>query len=76
MAIAGRQLGPDVFAFRLGRIDILNDGGFARLVFINIDGRIIEPTIVVPIDAVSSAILEMTKATAIGLMGTAERVCN
>lgn len=51
----GRQTTPDVFAARLGRIDILS-GGFARLVFVNVDDAIIEPPIVMTISAVSDAI--------------------
>lgn len=51
----GRQQAPDVFAARLGRIDILT-GGFARLIFVSIDNAIIEPPIVMTIDAVADAI--------------------
>lgn len=61
----GQHPAPDVFAARLGRIDILN-GGFARLVFLTLDGNPIDPAIILRIDAMTSACLEMTKATAIG----------
>lgn len=65
----------DVFAARLGRIDIL-PGGFARLVFFSLDGAPIDPSIVLQTEAVTSAVMEITRAVAIGLIGEPEGLVN
>lgn len=69
--MAARHRAPDVFASALGRIDILN-GGFARLVFYTLDGEPIDPPLVLKIDAMTNAILSMTKAAALEVLGFRE----
>ena len=71
----------DVFASGLGRVDILA-GGFARFILYSErstdDGPVyvVAARIVMPVSAVPDAILQATKATAVGLVGVAEPAYN
>jgi hypothetical protein len=68
----------DVFAAKLGRVDVLS-GGFARLVFIvdRTNGVYrIATKVVIPVSAAPDVILALSKATAIEMIGTGEIVYN